>query len=221
MQELTRFEVTNTSIHILIRTIGQGSKIFLQDLVTVTYWADVHAQDNTPGCDGSWIKIGGASDSITIKRHKFCGVGIAVGEVLNLGLLGRMFYLVKALVFLITLHTSFVLGGIPYKCRQCHGTQTIEFKEEVTTQQALDFLKRSANDCATGKDFGIENIEHKGKTWIFTLKIWRYCGTGPSNFVSRGAHCYGNICSIIDKRALTCNKTVNCADYCDFKWCGV
>lgn len=99
-----------------------------------------------------------------------------------------------------------------FKCRQCTGTQTITFVNSVTLEQATDFMRDSLGYCATGGEYQITNVSQTGLKFVFTLHIWRYCGTGGSNVVNRGGHCYNKMCSILDKRELTCTRTVKCAD---------
>lgn len=120
-------------------------------------------------------------------------------------------------VFCLALYVRLSLG---YHCRQCQGTQTITFKTDVNAAQAVKFLQYSLGGCATAYDFDIQNIVKNGRVWTFTVKVWRYCGSGGSNYVERGARCLDDICVTADRHVLTCNKTVACRGECDPIFCG-
>lgn len=122
---------------------------------------------------------------------------------------------------IFTLLFSLFAGLSSAFCRQCLGKQVITFNKSVNKQQAIDFFKSSLGDCATGNEYDILGVTQNNKTWTIQLKIWRYCGTGGSNFVGKGAHCINDVCVSQDYRVLTCWKTVNCHDECDFTACGV
>lgn len=126
--------------------------------------------------------------------------------------------ILKAGVILISVCAALVLGT---KCRQCKGKQIIVFQKAMTEERATDFFRRSIYDCATGNDYSIDQIEQAGNKWTFSITVWRYCGTGGSNYVSRGTYCPLGICALSDDRTLTCYKTVDCAGYCDKSECGV
>lgn len=126
--------------------------------------------------------------------------------------------LLKTLLLLLT---ASICNAYGQHCRQCKGKQTLTFKSDVHAGEALDFLVYSFQGCATGYDYTILNIVQTGRTWVYDLIIWRYCGTGGSSYVNRGPRCYNKICTSEDVRTLTCTRTVKCKSECDYPWCGV
>lgn len=129
-----------------------------------------------------------------------------------------LLYAFKAGIVLLILCTN--LTGAIY-CRQCHGFQTITFVNKVTTAQATNFMKKSLGSCATGGDYAISSITQDGLKFTFGLQIWRYCGTGGSNWVNKKDHCIDKICSVADSRRLTCTKSVKCGYSSDCYSCGL
>lgn len=129
-----------------------------------------------------------------------------------------MFQLIKILVVSISLYLS-IASGVS-TCRQCHGPQIITFVDNVPQVQALEFFRASLGECAINGDYEVLKVTQNFKTWTFDLQIWRYCGTGGSNYVDKGAHCIAGVCAASDKRRLICPHSVECHGTCHKEWCG-
>lgn len=96
----------------------------------------------------------------------------------------------------------------------------MKFTRSVTDAEAGAFFKNSIGGCATGNEYNALSVSLLGNTWTVELKIWRYCGHDKSNYVNKGAHCFGNVCSSVDYRVLTCTKVVTCDGDCTYLDCG-
>lgn len=131
-----------------------------------------------------------------------------------------------ALVF-ISLYATVNAGA--KSCRQCTGTQYIDFKTYVTLEDVAEYLDKSLGPCATGMEFGVTGYYNtastclpntqKCKSWHVGLNVWRYCGNGGTVSKSRPGFCNGGICAFNDNLNLKCTQSVECHSGCDLPNC--
>lgn len=151
--------------------------------------------------------------------------------------------MLESMLVLVSLLVTLTLGK--NGCRQCIGSQQIGFDYFNTRENALAFFRASLGNCATGSDYEIQSVEPsvclrecasgsggaqlsecteykdtKCRAWLFKVKVWRYCGNGPSVSLKKGKYCIGSKCVTGDTLELQCKNSVDCMAACNCKKCG-
>lgn len=134
-----------------------------------------------------------------------------------------------ALTILTSLFVSAAIAA--NSCRQCYGDLTIVYPAFVSLGTSNAYVKPVLAGCATGDEFDTTAVRHGNdcydyatytacKTWIYTLRVWRYCGNGAKAIKSRTKICDGgSFCASTSFLDLTCYKSVSCAGSCDKRVC--
>lgn len=116
-------------------------------------------------------------------------------------------------------------------CRQCTGTYTMDFVEFRSYSDVQKYLQEVLGICATGRQFEITSTSVSDcftgstsiavcKTWILGVRVWRFCGNGPTVYLNRQNICSTLYCTSTEVLNLKCTKSVGCANRCNSKLCG-
>lgn len=111
-------------------------------------------------------------------------------------------------------------------CRQCGGKQSIYFTRAAAPLEAYAFFQSSLGRCATGNQYQVDVIVPDDcdsllcKSYVFYLKIWRYCGNGGTVDLKRTDHCIAGLCAATDDLNLSCRNSVDCKGTCNCAQCG-
>lgn len=130
----------------------------------------------------------------------------------------------------ILLVVSILVGNVVARngCRQCTGAYRLVFDTYVTECEARDYLEKQLSGCATGGQYEVTGIrvgvctqttEITCRSWDFDLKVFRYCGNGPTVIRTKKWMCATGYCFYGEHLKLQCTKSVDCASKCECVEC--
>lgn len=145
-----------------------------------------------------------------------------------------MFAVFKSTILLAIFCAGSVIAS--KSCRQCHGELTVTFDGFATRALADEVFKSNLNGCATANQYDILGVRYDDlcnnsaspiacTKWIYTVKVWRYCGNGSNVLKSKvephlSFTCDdGKRCSASSYLSMTCNPSVECRGSCSNLQC--